>query len=332
MGVAPLCERRDSTKVWGGNDVIGWSISDIAGVHLGDSQITVTRMAAKGTAVPVVTHAGWAPYDPSASEKDIAGVIKELWRAARVPTKLVCASLRSSATVMRYFKFPMMSADELGAALMLQAEEALQLARENVSVDWHIQERVRSNSNLRNAMIEGVLFAAPAKDVDRQLAIMAQAGLDPVIVDMRAMAVANLFAMVAPKKEEETVCLVNLAPHSADVIILSKGAIYPYTVFCRASTWVESPGFLCENIRDVMKYGEFKLDWEPARRVLLTGHAMAAGDFIARIQEGMGIPVATWDPLKCLDVKVGRVKDLLDSNPNDAAMLAPSLGLSLRRG
>ena len=84
MGVAPLCERRDSTKVWGGNDVIGWSISDIAGVHLGDSQITVTRMAAKGTAVPVVTHAGWAPYDPSASEKDIAGVIKELWRSARV--------------------------------------------------------------------------------------------------------------------------------------------------------------------------------------------------------------------------------------------------------
>ncbi len=312
--------------------MIGWSISDIAGVHMGDSHITAARLFVKGKDMPVVTHAGWIPYDPSASEKDIAGILKTLWRSARMPTRLVCASLRSSATVMRYFKVPLMAAAELESALMLQAEEALQLDRGNVSVDWHIQERVRGTPAEKHVMIEGVLYAAPAKDVERQLSIMAQAGLDPVIVDMRAMAVANLYAMVMSGKEEETVCLVNLAPHSADVIILSKGGIYPYTVFCRASTWEESPAFLCENIRDVIKYGEFKLDWDHPRQVLLTGHAMVNSDFVAKVQEGITIPVAAWDPLQSLNLKSGRVKHMLDSDPDNAAMLVPSLGLAMRRG
>jgi len=142
-----------------------------------------------------------------------------------------------------------------------------------------------------------------------------------------------LYAALSPKKEDETICIVNLAPHSADVIVLSKsGVIYPYTVFCRASTWAESPGFLCENIRDVMKYGEFKLDWDPAKRVFLTGDVLATGDFLAKIKAGMNIPVETWDPFPCLDLNSRRVKELLHSNPDKAAMLVPSLGLAFRRG
>jgi Tfp pilus assembly PilM family ATPase len=311
--------------------VISWSVSDIAGVHLGDSHITISRLSARKAAKPTLTHTGWAPYDPSASEKDIAKVLKDLWHSSRMPTKLVNASLRSSGTVMRYFKIPSMVGPELEAALTLQAEEALQLSRDQVAVDWHIQSEPGKSSSLSGAMCEGVLFAAPAKDIMRQLSILTMAGLDPVILDVRAMAVANLHALLEDKGSE-TVCVVNVAPHSADVVILSKtGGIYPYTVFCRASTWAESPSFLCENIRDVMRYAEFKLDWDPARKVFLTGDILATGDFLAAIREGMKVPVDTWNPLSRMNLKSGRVKQLLDSNPDSAAMLVPSLGLALRR-
>ncbi len=323
--------------------MISWSTSDVAGVNFGDSHITVARMRGNKSGPLEVTHAGWGDYDPSAPEKEIATALRALWRKARLPTTAVVASLRSSALVVRYFKYPSMPEAELWSALQLQAEECLQLSRDELVVDCHINKgQVLGNEKrLAGEMIEGVLAAAPTKDVDRALSVLHMAGLDPIILDVRAMAVANLYAVLTAKREEPTICVVNLSPHSADVIVLSKsGGMYPHTVFCRASTWAESPEFLCENIRDVMKYSEFKLDWDPVHRVYLTGDMSTQGaaspsfnsEFMAKIQTGMKLPVEVWDPLKHLVLKAKRVKELIESHPADAARLAPSLGLALRRG
>ena len=312
--------------------MISWSTSDIAGIHLGDSHITAARVIRRGDVTPVVTHVGWVPYDASASEKDIAGVLKSLWRSARMPTRMVCASLRSPALVMRYFKMPTMSATEMKSALTLQAEEALQLTRDKVSVDWCIQERPRGNTEAPSLVTEGILAAAPMKDVDRQLEILSLAGLDPVIVDVRAMAVANLFLLLDEQIGESSVCLVNMSPHSADVIVMRRlGGIYPYTVFCRASTWEEAPGFLAENIRDVLKYSEFKLDWDSVKRVLLTGEVPESKAFIEQLKTDLNLAVTAWNPLEVMKVKDQRVKVKMSESTTTASLLVPALGLALRR-
>jgi len=312
--------------------VISWSTSDIAGIHLGDTHITASRVIQKGADTPVITHVGWVPYDAAASEKDIALALKNFWRTIRMPTKMVCSSLRSSAMVMRYFKIPAMSLAELKSALTLQAEEALQLTRDKVSVDWHIQKKAPGNPIAGNPVIEGVLAAAPVKDVERQVSILTLAGLDPVIVDVRAMAVANLFMQLDDHAGEASVCLVNMTPHSADVIVIRKlGGIYPYTVFCRASTWEQSPGFLSENIRDVLKYSEFKLDWDSARRVLLTGEVPESGAFIEHVRKDLNVSVEVWNPLEAMTIRDHRVKELLAGSTTNASLLVPAIGLATRR-
>jgi Tfp pilus assembly PilM family ATPase len=324
--------------------VLSWSTSDVAGVNFGDGHITVARLRGNNGGPFEVTHAGWAEYDSSAPEQAIAATVKALWRKAGLPTTTVVASLRSSALVVRYFKYPSMPEAELRSALQLQAEECLQLTQDELVVDCLINKgaALKDGSRVAGEMIEGVLAAAPSKDVDRVLNILHMAGLDTIVLDVRAVAVANLYATLAEKREESTVCVVNLSPHSADVIVLSKtGGLYPHTVFCRASTWAESPAFLCENIRDVMKYSEFKLDWEPVRRVFLTGDMpirgnigsqLADGDFLASIQAGLKLPVETWNPLKHLVLKTKGIRELIEGHPADAARLTPCLGLALRRG
>ncbi|MEI8141041.1 MAG: pilus assembly protein PilM [bacterium] len=313
--------------------MISWSISDIAGIHLGDSHITAARLVKKGKNLPVITHVGWAPYDASASEKDIAGVLKSFWRSIRMPTKMVCSSLRSSSMVMRYFKMPEMSLPEMKSALVLQAEEAMQLTRDKLSIDWHVQERPKGVGGSVHAMLEGVLTAAPAKDVERQLAILTLAGLDPVIVDVRAMAVANLFLLLDNQVGEASVCLVNMSPHSADVIVMRKlGGVYPYTVFCRATTWEQAPGFLSENIRDVLKYSEYKLDWDSVKRVLLTGEVPESKVFIDHLKDDLKLPVEVWNPLTVMTAKDQRAKDKLAESSVSNSLLVPALGLALRGG
>ena len=312
--------------------MISWSTSDIAGIHLGDSHITAARVERKGDVIPVITHVGCVSYDASASEKDIAGVLKSLWRSARMPTKMVCASLRSPSLVMRYFRMPTMSETEMRSALTLQAEEALQLTRDKLSVDWSLQERPKGNAEAVNPMIEGILAASPSKDVERQLEILTLAGLDPVIVDVRAMAVANLFLLLDEQIGESSVCLVNMSPHSADVIVIRRlGGIYPYTVFCRASTWGDAPGFLAENIRDVLKYSEFKLDWDSVKRVLLTGEVPESKAFIEQLKTDLNLAVTVWNPLEVMTLKDQRVKEKVLELASTASLLVPSLGLALRR-
>lgn len=312
--------------------MISWSTSDIAGVHLGDSHITATRVVRKGKGLPVITHAGWVPYDASASEKDIAAVLKSFWRSARMPTRMVCVSLRSSSMVMRYFKVPVMSVSELKSALTLQAEEAMQLTRDKLSVDWHVEEQAMGSPVAGHAMIEGVLAAAQVKDVERQLTILALAGLDPVIMDVRALAVANLFQSLGANEGDSSVCLVNMSPHSADVIVMRKlGGIYPYTVFCRASTWEKAPGFLSENIRDVLKYSEFKLDWDSVKHVLLTGEVPESTAFIEQLRLDLKVLVEVWNPLEKMTIRDQQVKDQLAGSVSSASLLVPSLGLAIRR-
>ena len=314
--------------------MISLSTSDIVGINFGDTHITATRLRGKGSGPYSLTHAGWGPYDPGATEKEIASAVKSLWRKFHFQTNTVCASLRSAALVVRYFKYPAMREEELQSALELQAEEALQVPRGRLLVDWHVNRGrvLKSGETAEGGTIEGVFTAAPVRDVDRLLNILFMAGLDPIILDVRAMAVANLYAVLGEKTTDAVTCLVNLSPHSADVIVLSKvGGIYPHTVFCRASAWMEVPSFLCENIRDVMKYSEFKLDWEPVQRVILTGEIPADAEFVGKIQAGVRLPVERWNPLASLGLKSNAVKAVLGESGAEA-MLVPCLGLSLRGG
>ena len=309
--------------------MISWSTSDIAGIHFGDTHITVARVKCDRSGRLVITHAGWTPWDSRESEKKCAAEVRELWRKTKIPTKMVCSSLRSASLVMRYFRMPYMSALELESALGLQAEEALQLPKDQVAVDWYVHG---GKAGAGNAIIEGILSAAPLKDVTHQLSILSMAGLDPVIVDIRALAVANLYLDLGGLNDAVPTCVVSLTPHSADIIMMGKeGKIYPYTVFCRASTWEQEPAFLSENIRDVLRYSEFKLDWPRAQRILLTGQVPTAPAFVEGVKEMLKLEVELWNPLDKVDVKTQDVKDLLAADPAGAAMLGVSLGLAIRR-
>ncbi len=311
--------------------MISWSSADIAGVEFGDDRLMVARLAGKGDGHLTLTHAGWISYNHSASARDVAAAIRTLWKESSLSTRTVCASLRSASLVMRYFKYPLMPDPELKSALELQAEEALQMSREHIVVDWH--RMGISGKDGESGHVHGVLFAAPVKDVERQLEALFMAGLDPVVMDIRAMAVANLYFEIAGQRMKGPLCLVNVCPHSADVIVLpaAEGSVYPHTVLCRASTWEAAPAFLGDNVRDVLRYCEFKLDWEHVPKIVLTGSVPATPGFVNAVSAGAKLPVEVWDPLAAVRVR-GGVEKRISELSGVGASLACSMGLGLRRG
>lgn len=225
---------------------------------------------------------------------------------------------------------PSLSAKELSSALRLQAEEALQLSREQLVVEWHVHQCGTAGAG--GKPITGIFAAAPVADIERELEILNIAGLDPVILDVRAFAAVNLYSTLRHGDDGQCVCLINLSPHSADVMVRTGiGELYPHTVYCRASTWVESPGFLADNARDVLRYCEYKLGWEPAGRVVLMGESASDPALIAGLEAVLKMGVEYWNPLAEIKIKPGALAEWLTGKCEAAGCLAPVMGMALRR-
>ena len=309
--------------------MINWSTTDIAGIEFGDHHIAAVRVRGKGKDSFVITHAGHVDCDSASEPKVIAEAVRTLWKKTGMPTRTVCASLRSGALVLRHFSLPSMTDAELKRTLHLKAEEALQLSGNEIVVEWHMNKAVSGGGT---QPVTGLLAATPVKDVERGLDVLYEAGLDPVILDIRALAVANLYELLGAGNTGGGVCLVNLASHAADVMIRrGSGELYPHAIYCRASTWTESPAFLAENIRDVVRYSEYKLGWEPIQQVVLSGAIPCDEVFLAALKDALGIDLKFWDPVSGIHQKSKVVAALLDSKDSPAGLLAPALGLALRR-
>ncbi len=311
--------------------MISWSTTDIAGIEFGDTHMVAARVREKRTGAYQITHAGWIEYDPVSSLKEKAEAVKALWKCSKMPTRTVCAALRSSSMAVRPFSVPSLSGNELEAVIDLQAEESLQLSRQEMVVEWHINGK--PDFEKPGTAITGIYAAAPLKDVEAELELLHHADLDPVILDIRALAVANLRGVLkGVEADDYPLCLINLAPHSADIILQhAPGVIYPHTVYCRASTWEESPGFLVENIRDVLRYGEFKLGWDLPGRVVLAGQIVDGARVHTLVQELLKMDIQVWEPWKeCLETSRA-VDDVLAQGRMGNGILLPALGLALRR-
>lgn len=304
-----------------------WLREDVAGLDLGDAFIAAARVK-RGGGVKV-THGGVREYEGTAAEEAVAKAVRQLWSDLAMPTRTVCASLRSVSMVMRHFKWPIMSDMELSQALALQAEEALHMPRDEVEIDWHVNA---SQPSPAEGYVEGTLIAVPKRDIERQLAILRLAGLYPVAFDVGAMAAANWFLDRAPALQERTaVCLVCLSSFTADIAVLvGRDWIYPHTAFCRAAAWDMATEFLAEHILEITRYFEAKLRREPVSEVVLTGQVPAAEGFISTLSAKLRRPVRVWSPLQNVTSQASRVQRRIEAAPQSAALMTTALGLALR--
>jgi len=307
---------------------------DLVGLDITADCIIATRVRPVGDGRFEVRNAGWVSYPAGDSAARVARHIRRLWRRSGLANYTVCSCLRSRALMLRYFQYPGLAAEELASALRLQAEETLVMSGDEIVIDWHLNRHAAAGETADSpGGAEGVLVAVPKAEVDRHLAMLEQAGLVPVVVDVGCMALCNLFlALRADACAAGAVCLVNLATHTADVaVLLKQGWIYPHVVFAQQAAWESSVEYLGANIADVLKYYRFKLRQEPVARLILTGHLPSGDGFAGQLGERVGLPVEIWDPLSGLELGTRRVRRLLERHPGAGPLLATSLGLAMRR-
>lgn len=307
-----------------------WS-EEVVGIDFSDDCLVAARVMAGSSGALSLLNAGWVRVDPAAPDKVWADALRHLWRSAGFSTRTVCASLRSRSALLRYFRYPALDPVELASALGLEAEDSLQLPREEIALDWHLSQSVLVKGSKKETSLEGLLVAAPRKQIRQQLDVLRMAGLYPVAMDLAAAAMANLFAATNPELPEgDPVCLLHLTAHRAEIALrFGEKGLYARSLYPRGASWEASLGSLVEGVQDALKYYVFKLGGQPVHRLLAGGHLPAHADFLALLQEKAGVPVEKWNPVGRVVPGSSQMRRLL-AEP-ERPPLEISLGLALRR-
>ena len=336
--------------------------SETFGLDIGSSAIKVVqlrqaggawRLAALGTApLPPDTIADGASKDPPA----VAEAIKDAVGRAGVGSKEVAIGLSGRELIIKTVQIPEVPPKELGDAVLLEAEHHIPFAIEEVFLDHHVVGR-------REGALDLILVAVKRSKVLEYVAVVEEAGLNPVVVDLDGFALGNQFEVNQPGEAGEAVALIDIGAAVMKTNVLRNGT----PIFARdipfggnsfthaiarqlglpfdraeAAKLGADVGVAWESLVPVLETVSRDLSLEVQRtfdyfastaeserigRIELTGGTSRMPGLGEYLSSTWGIPVDVMNPFERITVGLEHAAEVAEAGP----ALAVAVGLGLRR-
>jgi type IV pilus assembly protein PilM len=133
----------------------------------------------------------------------------------------VTAALSGHAVIVKRLTLPAMSEGELADAIPWEAEQYIPFDLAEVQLDYQV---VDGGSASKNAL--DVLLVAAKKDrIDDRASLIAQAGHEPVVLDVEAFALANAYQMNYPERADALAVIVHVGRSATLVCLLEHGEL-----------------------------------------------------------------------------------------------------------
>ena len=146
----------------------------------------------------------------------------QLITATKVKTKSAAVSIPVSSAIIKVVPLPLMTDEELKVAVASDSlwENAVQLADnlDEYSIFWQVLKRDTAENQMHLLFV-----ASKLDDIDNYLNIVRQAGLNPVVVDVRCFATRNALALRADlTKSDSPVAIIEFGAFENYILILHK--------------------------------------------------------------------------------------------------------------
>jgi Tfp pilus assembly PilM family ATPase len=294
----------------------------IAGLVLWEEQ-AVAAVLEHHKGSTVLKQAGQVVFPKNATDAERSRILKKWWRSSRFCTRSVWAGFHTSSDIQKYFSLPV---DESGLrdALMLEAEESLQVESPNALMDYYLFEKEKKDDPST-----GMMFATPRWSVMRYKKILDDAGLLVCGIGVPNVEIARTFRWLGmPVSPQFADCVLFLTETSANIVIVcGNSSLYSRTVESASGGWETNLDYLVQALNDAFMYFQLYLSTFPVGRIQLTGHFPEHIDLTGFLLMETGLVVRQWDPL----AETGKLycsPKLAASAPD---LLAGCLGLALRR-
>jgi type IV pilus assembly protein PilM len=145
--------------------------------------------------------------------------IQELFAAQKIKHKEVCTSVSGHSVIIKKINLPLMTRDELEESIQWEAEQYIPFDINDVNIDVQILNPVGDDAG----QMEVLLVAAKKDMINDYTAIVQEAGLNPVVMDVDSFAIENCFDLNYDLSPDDTVVLVNIGASIININVLRGG-------------------------------------------------------------------------------------------------------------
>lgn len=197
---------------------------NLVGVDIGTSSIKVCQVH-DGRRGPTLVRFGFAQLPPQAivdgqvmDANAVVDTLTRVVREAKIRSRDVAVSVSGQSVIIRKITVPMMTSQELDEQIQWEAEQHIPFDIKDVEVDYQVLRRRPETSQM-----ELLLVAAKKDHISDYTQLVKNAKLKPVVCDIDAFTVQNLYEFTHGLPEERTVALINVGATLSSLNILSNG-------------------------------------------------------------------------------------------------------------
>lgn len=196
------------------------------GLDIGSSSVKLMEleMDAKSGTYRLVAF-GMEPLPPEAivdgavmNTGAVVDSIRRLVDKARIKTKEAVVSISGNSVIIKRINLPLMTMEELEESIQWEAEQYIPFDINDVNIDVQLLDDASEDPG----QMEVLLVAARKELVSEYQSLIHQAGLKPVVVDVDAFAVANMFQHNYGEMDA-SVALINVGASNVTIHIVRNG-------------------------------------------------------------------------------------------------------------
>ncbi len=148
----------------------------------------------------------------------IVSTIKELLAKNKIKTKDAVVGISGNSVIIKRISLPVMTQDEMEESLPWEAEQYIPFDVNDVNLDAHVLQGKADEAG----QMDVLLVAARKELVNEYTSVVMEAGLRPVVIDVAAFAMENMFNLNYDNPGD-LVALVNVGAGVVNLNVLRRG-------------------------------------------------------------------------------------------------------------
>jgi len=196
----------------------------LVGVDIGTASIKVCQVKETRKGLGLV-RLGYAPLGPQVivdgQVMDSGAVVEALQKVfhdAKIRQKECALSVSGQSVIIRKITVPMMTEAELEEQIQWEAEQHIPFDIKDVHVDYQVLRRRAEASQM-----DLLLVAAKRDQIEEYAQLARNAKLKPIVCDIDAFTVQNLFEYSRTLPQDQTIALINVGASLSSLNIIANG-------------------------------------------------------------------------------------------------------------
>jgi type IV pilus assembly protein PilM len=197
---------------------------NLVGVDIGASSIKVVQLREARKKMQVA-RCGWAPLPPQTiidghvmNSGAVTEVLSRIFHDSKIQQRDIAIGVYGQSVIVRKITVPMMTPAELDEQIHWEAEQHIPFDIKLMSIDYEVL-RQRPDAG----QMDLLLVAAKKDEINDYAAILREAKLRPLVVDINAFTVQNAFEQQLGLPQDTTIALLNIGAAVSSLNIVSKG-------------------------------------------------------------------------------------------------------------